>query len=254
MRDLHLYINEQEVDLGDESLILYNWSETELSNPANTQNSFSKVITLKGTKRNNRVFSHLWNIERTQAYNGELNPSRRIPFRVTYDGDNVFEEGYCKLQNVKLSNGVYSYEISLFGMIGNFLNNLATNYSDGSVKTLADLHYYFYGDGEFKSEYDLDFNINAATVDEAWHNIDRPFISTATTKDGTRYETANDKMIVKTKDDNMSDVHSKEVRSFNMSRIRSKNTKPLFWTVIFCCPKYFRVKQNRLIYCQGIHF
>lgn len=255
MRDLHLYINEQEVDLGDESLILYNWSETELSNPANTQNSFSKVITLKGTKRNNRVFSHLWNIERIQAYNGELNPSRRIPFRVTYDGDNVFEEGYCKLQNVKLSNGVYSYEISLFGMIGNFLNNLATNYSDGSVKTLADLHYYFYGDGGFKSEYDLDFNINVSAVTEAWHNLGgyeskwevlnfancyngvpqnmdadkvlidgaedyRPFISTATTKDGTRYETANDKMIVKTQD-KMSKDEVKDYRSYLMTPVIS---------------------------------
>lgn len=255
MRDLHLYINEQEVDLGDESLILYNWSETELSNPANTQNSFSKVITLKGTKRNNRVFSHLWNIERTQAYNGELNPSRRIPFRVTYDGDNVFEEGYCKLQNVKLSKGVYNYEISLFGMIGNFLNNLATNFSDGSVKTLADLHYYFYGDGGFKSEYDLDFNINAATVDEAWHNVGvydtkwevlnfancyngvpqnidadkvlidgasaySPFITTATTQDGNHYYPANDSVIIKGQD-KMTKDEVKDYRSYLMTPVIS---------------------------------
>ena len=145
MKDIHLYIDEQEVDLGDDSLVLYNWVETDFSNPSTTQNSFSKVITLQGTKKNNRVFGNLWNVEHIQTYNGELNASRRIPFRITFDGGHVFEEGYCKLQNIKLNKGVYQYEISLFGMIGNFLNNLATNYSDGSVKTLADLHYYFSG-------------------------------------------------------------------------------------------------------------
>ena len=170
MKEIHLYINGQEVDLGEESLVLYNWSETELSNPSTTQNSFSKVLTLLGTKRNNRVFNHLWNLERVQGYNGELNASRRIPFRITFDGDNIFEEGYCKLQNVKLVNGVYKYEVSLFGTIGNFLNNLATNFSDGTVKTLADLKY-FYEEGGEKKEHNLDFNINLSAVTEAWQNM-----------------------------------------------------------------------------------
>ena len=254
MRDLHLYINNSEVDLGDDSLVLYNWSETELSNPSNTQNSFSKVITLKGTKKNNKVFSHLWNIERTQAYNGELNPSRRIPFRITYDGDNVFEEGYCKLQNIKRVNGVYQYEISLFGMIGNFLNNLATNYTDGSVKTLADLKYYFNGDGE-RFEYDLDFNINADTVKEAWENIAgyrtkwevlnfancyngipttldankvlidgasaySPFITTSVTEDNVTYTPANDRVIVETKN-KMNKDEVKDFRSYLMTPVIS---------------------------------
>lgn len=255
MRDLHLYINNSEVDLGDESLVLYNWSETELSNPSNTQNSFSKVITLKGTKKNNKVFSHLWNIERVQTYDGELNASRRIPFRITYDGDNVFEEGYCKLQNIKRVNGVYQYEISLFGMIGNFLNNLATNYTDGSVKTLADLHYYFYGDGGFKSEYDLDFNINAATVDEAWHNVGgyetkwevlnfancyngvpqnmdadkvlidgasaySPFITSSVTEDNVTYLPANDRIVVKAQN-KMTKDEVKDYRSYLMTPVIS---------------------------------
>lgn len=254
MRDLHLYINGQEVDLGDESLVLYNWSETELSNPSNTQNSFSKVITLKGTKKNNRVFSHLWNIERVQTYDGELNASRRIPFRITYDGDNVFEEGYCKLQNIKRVNGVYQYEISLFGMIGNFLNNLATNYTDGSVKTLADLKYYFNGDGD-RFEYDLDFNINADTVKEAWENIAgyqtkwevlnfancyngvpttldankvlidgasaySPLITTSVTEDNVTYTPANDRVIVQTQN-KMTKDEVKDFRSYLMTPVIS---------------------------------
>ena len=254
MRDLHLYINNSEVDLGDESLVLYNWSETELSNPSNTQNSFSKVITLKGTKKNNKVFSHLWNIERVQTYDGDLNASRRIPFRITYDGDNVFEEGYCKLQNIKRVNGVYQYEISLFGMIGNFLNNLATNYTDGSVKTLADLKYYFNGDGE-RFEYDLDFNINADTVKEAWENIAgyrtkwevlnfancyngipttldankvlidgasaySPFITTSVTEDNVTYTPANDRVIVETKN-KMNKDEVKDFRSYLMTPVIS---------------------------------
>ena len=255
MRDLHLYINEQEVDLGDESLVLYNWSETELSNPSNTQNSFSKVISLKGTKRNNRVFGHLWNLERQQTYNaGDINATRRIPFRITYDGGNIFEEGYCKLQNIKLVGGVYQYEISLFGMIGNFLNNLATNYEDGTEKSLADLHYYYEGDG-VKEELDLDFNINVSAVTDAWQHLGwdeskwsvinfancyngvpnsldadkvlidvasaySPFITSSITEDGTTYSVASNRTVMKTAN-KMSKEQVKDMRSYLMTPVVS---------------------------------
>ena len=43
----------------------------------------------------------------------------------------------------------------------------------------------------------------------------------------------------------MADVHSKEVRSFNMSRIRSKNTKPELIVRKFLFSKGFRYRLHR---------
>ena len=55
----------------------------------------------------------------------------------------------------------------------------------------------------------------------------------------------------------MTDVHSKEIRSYNMSRIKSKNTKPEMLVRKFLHKNGFRFRLHKKdlpgkLYCQNI--
>lgn len=169
--DIRLYIGNELVEFDKIPDINYNWQETDFSNPTITKNSYSKTISVKGTKKNNDIFGHFWDLERYQEYGTDktgvnYNPTYRVPFSLYVDGS-LFQKGYVKLQKVKRNGGVISYEIGLFGGLGSFLYNLSTNWAKGTTKTLGDMTYYL-----SNREVNLDFTINKATVNNAWNNIE----------------------------------------------------------------------------------
>ena len=168
---IRLYIGDRQVDLSEGVDILFNWTETDLLNPLNYHNGYSKTIVLEGTNTNNEIFGHFWDLERYQSYSEsystgvDFNPSYRVPFTL-YFNDTVYESGYVKLQRVITSNNVHKYEIGLFGGLGSFLYNLDIDWSTGEKRTLADMSYFDSGVSQ-----DLSFTINKETVQEAWDEI-----------------------------------------------------------------------------------
>lgn len=167
--DIKLFIGDMPVDLNDEVQILFNWTETDLSNPTNYRNGYSKTITLEGTNNNNELFGHFWDLERYQLYGGNsrstFNPSYRVPF-VLYHNGSVYERGYVKLEKVIKENEINKYEISLFGGLGSFLYNLETDWNTGNKRTLADLDYF--RNMISVSFTDFSFFINKETINQAW--------------------------------------------------------------------------------------
>lgn len=157
---IELYINNRLADIDNGTEILYNYQTDELNNPTVVKNSFSKTITLKGTSINNQIFGEYWNLERLQT-DRDFNASKKLPFQVYVDAD-IYESGYVKLNNVRKENGLYLYEVTLYGGLGDFFYNLSTT-DDGREMKLSDLEY----------EYDLDFTINKETVKEAWDALEK---------------------------------------------------------------------------------
>ena len=187
--DIRLYIDNMQVDLNNELQILFNWQESDLSNPTVIKNGYSKTIVLQGTDNNNEIFGHFWNLERYQA-GGSFNPSYRVPF-VLYYNSAVYERGYVKLQKVIKENKTVKYEIGLFGGLGSFIYNLSTNWNTGEKKNLSDLNFFglkkpkIYsinaitgsttdntGSTVIPDDIDFSFTINADTVKTAWENIE----------------------------------------------------------------------------------
>ena len=191
--DIKLFIDDRQVDLGQDPKIYYNWQLTDFTNPTATKNSFSKTLTLPGTKRNNDVFGHFWDLDRNQLYGGNsgawLNPTYRIPFSLYING-NMFEKGYIKLQKVKRKkDGECEYEVGLFGGLGTFLYNLTTDWNSGEQKKLGDLQYYV-----ADTATTLDFTINAQTVLDAWNNISTYSSKWSAINFAPCYNGLNDKM------------------------------------------------------------
>lgn len=164
--DIHLFIEDKEIEFNKDPQIVFNYKLSEITNPTAVKNSFSKSITIEGTPTNNDIFSNIWSIE--SYYNGyNFNHNKKTSF-VIYINGSIYEQGYVKLDNVTTKNNNVEYSISLFGGLGQFIWNLA--YADGegnNKKTLADLSYAT----DYYPEPNLDFNITKETVWDAWNTL-----------------------------------------------------------------------------------
>lgn len=155
-----LYINKKKVDLSKEISILLSKTRTDYINPTVVKNSFSKTVTLPGTNSNNALFNEIWMLDRTQ-WTGAFNPSKRVDFELITDGT-LDEMGYVKLNKISKSNGIYNYDITLYGEIGNILYTLSYDIDETTQEvinlTLGDLIY----------EEPLNFTISKQLVNNAW--------------------------------------------------------------------------------------
>lgn len=167
-RKISLYIADRQVDLDDQSFILFNYTMEDLSNPTIVKNSFSQQITIKGTANNNAIFGDAFRLDRRVGNNGgqagsDFNPSNKTPFVIYNEMGEILESGYAKLDTITRKRNSVEYKVSLYGGLGSFLYSLAYD-EEGNKRTLADLDYL--GTGNSTSE--LDFVINAASVRAAW--------------------------------------------------------------------------------------
>lgn len=166
MRQLSLYIGGMAVDLNDDSLVVMNYTAEELSNPTIVKNSYSQQITLPATPNNNDIFGNIYRLDRSTVLSGAyigtaFNPLMRTPFRILDNLGQVVESGYVKLDSISRKGADITYVISLYGGLGSFFYTLSYD-EEGNKLTLADLPYIDGSDGE------LDFNINASEVRNAW--------------------------------------------------------------------------------------
>lgn len=171
--DLHLFIGDREVDFSTDPKILFNFKISELTNPTIVKNSWSKQISIPSTPTNDDIFNHFYNFQRTN-YGVDFNAMMKAPFSLYINGTLV-QNGYAKLDAVKITHNTAEYQLHLYGGIGDFLYNLS--YNDGSLsdekKTLASLQYVA-DEFSVKTEPNLDFIINKDTVNEAWNYITQP--------------------------------------------------------------------------------
>ena len=116
------------VDLPENGIsILFQRQRTDYTNPTIVRNSFTKTINLPGTKKNNVVFDQLWKLDKyISRGQATFIPSDREPFMLLKDG-NLVEKGYVKLNNIIWDGHFYTYQITLYGELGNLLYGLSYN-------------------------------------------------------------------------------------------------------------------------------
>lgn len=167
-QDLRLYIAGKEVEFNQSPEILYNYTETDSTNPSVVKNSYSKSITISGTSSNNDLFGHIWDLERYQQHDASgFNPLQKADFTLYLNGE-IYESGYAKLDEVRRTGANIEYSITLYGGLGSFFYNLSYAHNEEGE-----------ADGPNKLElsdlaYEEDFNtlsINKDTIWDAWQTI-----------------------------------------------------------------------------------
>ena len=142
-RKVQLYIAGRQVDLGDDSWILYNWTREDAANPTAVVNSSSQQVELPGMCRNNGVLGSVFRLDRRTLfgtrYDGtHFDPTRKTPFML-YDADGtVLESGYARLDAVNTHSRRHAYTLTLYGGLGSFFYALSAK-DDGTPRTLADM-------------------------------------------------------------------------------------------------------------------
>ena len=173
-RRVSLYIAGMEADLGEGSLLLFNFTKDDLDSPAAVKNSYTQRVTLPATPANNRIFGAFFRSDRETRYGAEedmsgpwFDPMRQTPFALYYGSGEVAASGYVKLESVaRRGRSAVSYDVTLYGGLGSFIYALTYN-AEGDMLTLADLD--FLGTDDPAGE--LDFTITADAVREAWARL-----------------------------------------------------------------------------------
>lgn len=169
-RSIRLFIGDSEVEFASVPDVLYTFKVDELTEPAVSRNTFSKTISIPGTPKNNRIFGQYWASDRTTSNN--FDATRKTPFTLYVDNE-VYQTGYCKLNEIVQNKNSVTYSVSLFGGLGTFFANLTyknDEAGDDEKKKLSDLDFYAGEDSDTPIE--LDFVINKETIEDAWENID----------------------------------------------------------------------------------
>ena len=127
------------LDLYDSIPVPITYSILDIREPEKRRTSWSKTITIPGTKNNNRIFSHVYEIGQdgwitignTSVYEG-FNPNLRKECIVMNDGIQVLK-GNLQLKKIKRDpTGNIEYEIALNG-------DLTSLFYDVGITKLADL-------------------------------------------------------------------------------------------------------------------
>lgn len=123
---IQLLLANNEVELTKDVSIPLNKSFQNLFNPTDIIVDYSKTVSIPITTINNRVLGNAYRLDRTIVDNiGEdniglyLDPTKRIPFNLLYNGQELMS-GYAKFTSANYSKTNKSYNLNLFGILGEY--------------------------------------------------------------------------------------------------------------------------------------
>lgn len=123
---IQLLLANQEVELTKDVQIPLNTAYQNLWNPTDIIVDYSKTISIPITVTNNKVLGNAYRLDRTIVENRGndniglyLDPTKRIPFNLLYNGQELMS-GYAKFTSANYSKNNKSYNLNLFGVLGDF--------------------------------------------------------------------------------------------------------------------------------------
>lgn len=165
---IEIYISNKKLDLIDDIDINFTYSSIDTQNPSAVKNSFSKTVSVPSTPNNDEIFGHIWRFDsyitssNPNSYTGVyFDPHKRTPFYIMRNGA-VVENGYCVLESISMRENEKTYNLNLFGGLGEFFFNLMYD-EDGKEKNLTDLYWKWI---PMRSYDTLDWESDPLTLDE----------------------------------------------------------------------------------------
>lgn len=116
----YFYIDAANIDLKEDFPYSLNYSIADVRNPEKRNSSFSKTITIPGTKNNNIVFDHIFEID----LEGSFNPNIRA-FATVYSNFIPVFVGNLQLLKINRTGDLIEYEVCVFGKVGDLFQKVA---------------------------------------------------------------------------------------------------------------------------------
>lgn len=125
-----LYIEDREVELNSSVTFALTKTFEDLHDPTAIINDWSKTVSIPFTNKNHAIFGNSFRVDRRVVSGGAQNvgmdfdPTKKASFRL-YVGPSLVMTGYAKLTSIKRVSGRGSYEVNLFGQLGDVLQQLS---------------------------------------------------------------------------------------------------------------------------------
>ena len=112
MQKLQLYISGERIDLFKDEQVSISLSQQDVKDPAKIFAEFTKTFTIPASKRNNKIFTHLFDVTRIQdAFS--FNPYIKTQCILKQDGYDIFQ-GYLQLIEITNQDGEINYNVNLY--------------------------------------------------------------------------------------------------------------------------------------------
>lgn len=112
------------IDLMDDVPYSLNYAIADIRDPASRNSSYSKTIKIPGSKRNNIIFAHIFEIN----IDCNFNPNLKTPF-VLYVDELQQMKGFLQLLRInKTDDNKIEYEVALKGNVGNIFTEWGDDY------------------------------------------------------------------------------------------------------------------------------
>lgn len=114
---------EEVLDLYTDIPIKINKSFAELQDIARRNSDYSIGLQLPGSKTNNVFFESYFDVDSDTLY---FNPLSRVPAKVLIN-DEIYFNGYLKLNRVSIINSKIEYDVTLFSNVGDLFGKIGNN-------------------------------------------------------------------------------------------------------------------------------
>ena len=126
---IEILVNNQRVDIGQAFDILINKSIADVREPEKRSSDWTKTITLPGTKNNNKIFGHIFEIEHTvlsdTQFNTNFNPNKKASAVVLVDGLEQIQ-GFIRLIKIQVTDTAnVFYECSIHGQTADLFSSIS---------------------------------------------------------------------------------------------------------------------------------
>lgn len=137
------------IDLYEGVEIPLNYTILDIREPEKRKTNFSKTIKLPGTKKNNKIFNHVYEI----SGNSKFNPNLRKEVIILQDGVQVIRGNMQLVNMTRFNNAEVEYEVLISG-------DFTSLFADIGVSKLRDLDFSEYG-----------HVWNRESIEKSWDNI-----------------------------------------------------------------------------------
>lgn len=121
--NIELYINEQLIETDPTISFPLTKQFADLASPSDIITEYSKQIKVTFSKNNDEVLRNMKSLDSTSQWLGDVDPTKRLPFRLVYNNSNIMD-GYCRVASIVRKGDSGYYNIVLYGELGRLFREL----------------------------------------------------------------------------------------------------------------------------------
>ena len=121
--NVELYINEELIETDPTITFPLTKQFADLTSPSDIITDYSKQIKVPMSATNDRVLRNMKSLDSTSVWLGDVDPTRRLPFRLVYNNSDIMS-GYCRVASIVCRGDSGYYNIILYGELSRVFREL----------------------------------------------------------------------------------------------------------------------------------